>query len=256
MGRLILFLTFFSCLSVHALVPENIFQNDIDLIDKAITNHTISKPYFLKLPPEDKFELIRKDPKNRILSDFEISEFFSTRVHFWFNIYTLYPSSSVVIHDSKDLNIVYNVIDFSELQNSIINRHTAYALQVRYTEERIKLYKKAFNNLARGKKKGEIEMRILKALDKAGYKYPSRRKRKKFFNKLSSSIRTQTGQRDNIIQGYKNYLTFKPFMDKYFNVFKLPTELLAIPFVESSFNTKATSKVGATGIWQFMPFIG
>lgn len=256
MGRIILFLTFLFSLSTKALVPENIFQNDIDLIDKAIVNHTISKPYFLKLPSEDKFELIRKDPKNRILPDFDVPEYFTKRVHFWFNVYTLYPSSSVVLHDSENLDIVYNVIDFSELQNSIINSHTVYALQVRYTEERINLYKKAFNNLAKGLKSGEIEMRILKAIDKAGYKFPSKHKRKKFFNKLSSNIRAQTGQRDNIKQGYINYLTFKPFMDKYFDIFKLPTELLAIPFLESSFNTKATSKVGATGIWQFMPFIG
>jgi len=256
MGRVVYFLTFFLTISAHALVPENIFQNDIDLIDKAIANHTISKPYFIKLPSEDRFDLLRKDPKDRILNDFNIPEFFAKRVHFWFNVYTLYPSSSVVLHDSEDLDIVYNVIDFSELKNSIINSHTVYALQVRYTEERINLYKKAFNNLARGKKKGEIELRILKAIDKAGYKFPNKRKRKRFFNKLSSNIRAQTGQKDNILQGYVNYLTFKPFMDKYFDVFKLPTELLAIPFLESSFNTKATSKVGATGIWQFMPFIG
>ncbi|TNF27950.1 MAG: hypothetical protein EP319_10135 [Deltaproteobacteria bacterium] len=256
MGRLVLFLTFMLFQSANALVPENIFQNDLDLIDKALANHTISKPYFLKLPSEDKFDLIRKDPKNLILDDFNIPEYFSKRVHFWFNIYTLYPSSSVVIHDSEDLDIVYNVIDFSELQDSIINSHTVYALQARYTEERIHLYKKAFNNLARGKKNGEIELRILKALDKAGHKFPSKKRRKKFFNNLSNNIRAQTGQKDNILQGYVNYLTFKPFMDKHFETFNLPTELLAIPFLESSFNTKATSKVGATGIWQFMPFIG
>ena len=32
----------------------------------------------------------------------------------------------------------------------------------------------------------------------------------------------------------------------------LPTELAALPHVESSFNTYAYSKVGAAGMWQFM----
>src|SRR4029078_12446805 len=32
----------------------------------------------------------------------------------------------------------------------------------------------------------------------------------------------------------------------------LPIELTRLPFVESSFNLRARSKVGATGLWQFM----
>jgi membrane-bound lytic murein transglycosylase D len=41
-------------------------------------------------------------------------------------------------------------------------------------------------------------------------------------------------------------------MEAIFKRYKLPTELTRIPFVESSFNDHATSKVGASGIWQFM----
>ena len=36
----------------------------------------------------------------------------------------------------------------------------------------------------------------------------------------------------------------------------LPGELAALPHVESSFNARAYSKVGAAGIWQFMPGTG
>jgi membrane-bound lytic murein transglycosylase D len=41
-------------------------------------------------------------------------------------------------------------------------------------------------------------------------------------------------------------------MEKIFRAKKLPIELTRLPFVESSFNQEATSKVGAGGIWQFM----
>lgn len=255
MGRIV-FLSYFFLSSAYALVPENIFQNDHDVLEKILANHTISRPYFEKLPSKDKFDLIKKDPRNLILDDFFVPNYFEKRVHFWFNVYTQYPSTSVVLHDTKDLSIVYNVIDFSELQNSIINKHTTYSLQVHYTKERIKRYREAFVNLSKGKKKDELQISILKSLDRAGYKFPSRKKRKRFFLNLSKNIRAQTGQKDHILQGYKNYLTYKDVIHRYFKVIGIPKELLAIPFLESSFNTKATSKVGATGIWQFMPFIG
>lgn len=255
MGRLIFLLFLFTSMA-HALVPENIFQNDIEVIENIIARHTISKPYFERLPPKDKFNLIKTDPKGLILNDFFISPFFEKKVHFWFNIYTLYPSSSVVLHDSENLDIVYSVVDFSELQSSIINKHTTYALQVKYTEDRIKIYRKAIVNLSKNRKSGKVEALILKALKESDVTIPSsKRKRKSFFLNLSKSIRAQTGQRDNIIQGLINMEPYKEVITNYFNLIKIPKELLAIPFLESSFNTKAISKVGAAGVWQFMPFI-
>ena len=69
-------------------------------------------------------------------------------------------------------------------------------------------------------------------------------------------IRAQTGQKNNISNGIINYQTYKNNVVKYIDNIKLPRELLAIPFLESSYNVNALSKVGATGVWQFMPRIG
>jgi membrane-bound lytic murein transglycosylase D len=38
----------------------------------------------------------------------------------------------------------------------------------------------------------------------------------------------------------------------YFEAFKAPPELIAIAFLESSFNPRAVSRAGATGAWQFL----
>src|ERR1700710_2447178 len=41
-------------------------------------------------------------------------------------------------------------------------------------------------------------------------------------------------------------------MEEEFRRLGLPTELTRLPFVESSFNVNARSRVGASGVWQFM----
>ena len=45
-------------------------------------------------------------------------------------------------------------------------------------------------------------------------------------------------------------------MEEIFRQRQLPIELTRLPFVESSFNLNARSRVGASGIWQFMRSTG
>jgi membrane-bound lytic murein transglycosylase D len=97
---------------------------------------------------------------------------------------------------------------------------------------------------------------VLSVLSRAQVEIPKNPKiRKDFFKKLSLNVRSQTGQKNFIEDGIKRSLPYKKFLSTYFKKRKLPTELLAIPFLESSFNPLAQSKVNALGIWQFMPLI-
>ncbi len=98
------------------------------------------------------------------------------------------------------------------------------------------------------------DKQVLSSIKKAGMKIPKgSRAKKKFFKKLSSQMRTQTGQRDMVLSGVLRSLPYLPFLEEQFEMFDAPKELLAIAFVESSFNLKARSYAGAAGIWQFMP---
>ena len=47
--------------------------------------------------------------------------------------------------------------------------------------------------------------------------------------------------------------TYFPIFEKYIEEFHLPKELKNLPVIESALDPKATSKVGAKGLWQFMP---
>jgi membrane-bound lytic murein transglycosylase D len=59
-----------------------------------------------------------------------------------------------------------------------------------------------------------------------------------------------------IHKGLLRSFAYDNFFKKHLKLFNLPKELLAIPFLESSFNRDATSRVNAAGMWQFMPYIG
>ena len=65
-------------------------------------------------------------------------------------------------------------------------------------------------------------------------------------------LRYQAGQRDQFTRGIMQSGRYLRQMEEIFKEEGLPIELTRLPFVESSFNLSAKSKVGASGIWQFM----
>ena len=69
-------------------------------------------------------------------------------------------------------------------------------------------------------------------------------------------LRFQLGQKDRFIEGLKASGRYLTLMESVFRNADLPIELSRLPFVESSFNVRAHSKVGASGVWQFMRSTG
>ncbi|MBM4298941.1 MAG: hypothetical protein FJ143_14495 [Deltaproteobacteria bacterium] len=69
-------------------------------------------------------------------------------------------------------------------------------------------------------------------------------------------LRTQRGAKDQFLAGLRAGGRYLPEMKKIFRDQELPTDLAYLPLVESFFNLRARSPVGAAGIWQFMPETG
>ena len=69
-------------------------------------------------------------------------------------------------------------------------------------------------------------------------------------------IRTQRGAKEHFLEGLKISGRYIGQMQKIFREEGLPSELAYLPLVESSFNIRARSSVGAVGMWQFMPETG
>ena len=72
----------------------------------------------------------------------------------------------------------------------------------------------------------------------------------------AESVRSQTGQRERFLAGVIRSGAYIPAIKQVLRSYGLPEDLAYLPHVESSFNTAAYSKVGASGIWQFTKSTG
>lgn len=204
---------------------------------------------------QDQVDLILKDHESKVPADFRMTPYFEPFVRFWFGIYTRYTSDHIIIHDRDNLDIVYSVIDFSHVAKKL-NRFERSAIVQTLSKEKSQEIAQTLRELSRGDSHSRLSLSVLKVLQAHGGSLPmDPSARSKELLRRANNLRTQTGQRNLIAKGVERMLPFDGFFADYFREFNLPEQLIAIPFLESSFNTKAESKVGALGIWQFMPLI-
>ena len=165
-------------------------------------------------------------------------------VDFWIQIYTQYSSHQGLIFDSKYIDHIYETIEFptSPEGNSKV----------------VKRAKKKWHDLLlsvhiKEKTPGKMsadELRLYQL-------YRDVQESDKFLKAaFRDRIRFQLGQSDHFKQGLYDSGRYLPIMESIFKSEGLPLELTRLPFVESSFNLEARSKVGASGVWQFMRTTG
>ncbi len=223
-----------------------IFQNKItqkaSLADVAISN-TLR-------------DSILNDKQNLVKDDFIIPEYFKSNVYFWFSVYTQYYTHQIIIHDKSNLDLVYKAVDYSHLKALTSNNFLRFKTQNDLVMDEVVEVKKILMKFAEGKEAdSEFEKGIYRKITALNSIPKNKEKKREFFKDLALNIRTQTGQRDVIFQGISNSLPYLAFFDAYFKVFELPKEMLAVSFLESSFNPRARSRVNAVGAWQIMPVI-
>ncbi len=198
-------------------------------------------------------EDVLSDPLQRIDRRFQVSQALEKRVGFWLDIYTQYGANDHVIHHSRFPWIVFEVVDTTEFLNgrgALWYRRQkgqdhvrARQREIRQALERLSK-RRSFNNLR------PLEQHLFDQLSQV----PGRRQA--VFKLASESVRSQLGQRDFIRAAIRRSGKYLSYMEAEFERQGLPVELTRLPIVESSFNERAQSRVGASGIWQIMPRTG
>ena len=158
-------------------------------------------------------------------------------VDFWVSIFTRYDSSEGVLHDSRNLSVVYERID--------IPAKTGRAERRRRVKERRDALAANLRALANGTDTDPtVEQARILAL------WPEDVS-KETLATAARSIRYQQGLSDRFREGLIRSGRWRSFIEKEFRGLGVPLELAALPHVESSYNPDARSHVGASGIWQF-----
>ena len=200
------------------------------------------------------------DYKKRIQTEeFSKIEFFREDIEFWFDIYTKFKSEQTVFYDKENPRIIYKILDFKDVKSSEkINHYTKHHGKNFYLNLHFKGLKNKFKRLHLPLRfLTTKEKSIVSILKKHDPSFPKDEKnKKKYFNQKRKSLRSQTGQSNFIEKGFNIYMKYKTFLDKHIKNFNIPKEIIALGFLESSFNDEAISRSNAAGIWQFIPLIG
>ncbi|MCB9085408.1 MAG: lytic transglycosylase domain-containing protein [Bdellovibrionaceae bacterium] len=194
------------------------------------------------------------DPLDRVSDEFEIPKELYDRTRFWFDVYTKHDSNVHVIHHTRYPWVVFKIIDTKEMVAAgkgplWLRRDRALKFVSR---EKVKIIRE-LRRLARRKNFKRLKGLQLELYTILNQVPGGRRQVIKF---ASRNVRSQLGQKDFFVSGLKSSGEYLPHMERIFIEQGLPVELTRMPFVESSFNVKAESKVGASGIWQIMPRTG
>jgi membrane-bound lytic murein transglycosylase D len=181
---------------------------------------------------------------------FDVPKGMEARVNFWKDIYTKYSTDQGVIHDSRFIDIIYDEVDFNPImQNTELSLLQKEKLRRKLVEDKKKAVEEILKKLSTAKDSDDLskdERRVWKAFQAV----PEEDK----FNKAAEKgrLRFQLGQSNRFLLGIYYSGFYLPEMEKIFKEEGMPIELTRLPFVESSFNVRARSRVGASGIWQFM----
>jgi membrane-bound lytic murein transglycosylase D len=164
------------------------------------------------------------------------------QIRFWTRIYSEVDTNGGLIHDARDLDVVYEVVRLPK------------GLAPRTREARVDAakarYQAALRSLASGKRSdlSATERHVL-ALWGPGVSNATLRA-------AVDTVRFQLGQADKFRDGVIRSGLWEPHIREVFAERGLPPDVAALPHVESSFNPHAYSSAGAAGLWQFMRSTG
>jgi membrane-bound lytic murein transglycosylase D len=175
-------------------------------------------------------------------------------IAFWRAIFAEYSTHQVVLHDAWYLDKVYKVLDY--------RRHLAEGLSLAEVER----IQRIDTDLEMERVRATLLRLHALGPDPQGLT-PEEQAIYELFRNVPAPdrflaaadekrLRSQRGLRERFGDGLRVSRRYLPEMERIFREEGLPVELTRLPLIESCFNLRAYSKVGAAGIWQFMPGTG
>lgn len=169
-------------------------------------------------------------------------------VDFWIRVYSEISTAQGFLHDDRELSIVYGTIAVPAGAPGSPPRRTAIEDGRERWREALR---EAAAVLERGGSAPAPSADARRVLELWGSKADPA-----VLRSAVERVRFQLGQADRFRAGLVRSGTWEGHIAQTLERMGLPPELAALPHVESSFTPTAYSKVGASGLWQFMPATG
>lgn len=167
---------------------------------------------------------------------FEEPKSLQTMVNFWEHVYARWDIGLVAFHDNRYMDVVYDLAPITQGDRKMWDTISELIkTDLLIIEE----------SMRTGQALTKNQERIKRMLVKAGGQDA-------LFG-ASERLRGQRGLKSEFRRGLERSEPYIVYFKKVFKAAGLPEEIAYLPHVESSFNKGARSKVGASGMWQFMP---
>ena len=183
---------------------------------------------------------------------FPVPESLEPAVEFWKKVFVTYTSDQVVLHDERHLDVIYSVVDMSDLRtlgSSELQIDRARIKRVRAEMSRVS---RALRDLAAGRPVMNLPADLRSIPTRMEHVAGGRSK----YRRAAGMVRGQRGLRNRFEEAIETSGMFMPGIERTLSEYGLPLEIRCLPFVESMFNYRARSKVGASGAWQFTASTG
>ncbi len=158
-------------------------------------------------------------------------------IRFWIRVYTEVDTQGGLIHDRRNLDVVYQVIRFPPGLAEGAQEPRIDKAKQRYRDILLKLAEGERQNL-------DSEARRVLSL------WP-KNVSNRTLRAAARRLRFQRGHADSFRGGLIRSGAWAPYIRRTLSEMGLPLELAALPHVESSYNPTAYSHAGAAGLWQF-----
>lgn len=197
-------------------------------------------------------EALVRDGESVVLSEnFTVPSGIARRYNFWRRIYSIWSKEQYVMHSSQYPEIVFAAYDGTHLPDNLgpEARERAIKRVSQNQREQFRHLLQVMHN------RRDDEAKFTPAMRRVARQMAHIRDGQKYLI-AARSLRLQRGQRDFIETGLSVAPKYLPAIEQEFANQGVPVEISRLAFVESSFNLKAVSKVGASGVFQIMPATG
>jgi membrane-bound lytic murein transglycosylase D len=178
---------------------------------------------------------------------FPVPESLYPAVSFWQDVFAKYESTQIVIHDDAHLAVVYSVVDVSDLDLSGMSDLQKARERQRRVRDAMDEARAALRALA-GDQRVTVDAAFVARVGALWRSVPNG---ERHLRTAGQRVRSQAGLRDRFAEAIQTAGMFMPGIRAALREQGVPEPVACLPFVESMFNYKARSKVGASGAWQF-----